>query len=241
MHIPTHDTRNIFISVEPETILPREEFLLANYHHYHAILTYNANVLAKCPNAIKYVYGTTWIPQEHWDTREPKQFGVTGIFGSKCINYSTGHILRMQLYTVQRNLTVPHLFFRSSAQKPPLADTGNNPFIGDSKLPLFKGMQYSIVIENSRQDNYFSEKLMDCLLTRTIPIYYGCPNIHEYFDTRGWVFIESLEQAVEAINALTPDLYDTFEEVITANVEKAKQYTDVYTNINRGLARVPDY
>ena len=29
--------------------------------------------------------------------------------------------------------------------------------------------------------NYFSEKFTDCILSWTIPIYYGCPNIDKYF------------------------------------------------------------
>jgi hypothetical protein len=241
MHIPNDESKKIFISVEPETILAREEFLIANAHHYHAILTFNANVLARCPNAIKYVYGTTWIQSEHWDTREPKQFCITGLFGSKCINNSSGYLFRVQLYMKQKEIKVPTVFFRSSFQNPQLPEFGINPLIGGSKLPLFQCMQYSIVIENSRQENYFTEKLLDCLLTRTIPIYYGCPNIQEYFDTTGWIFIDSPDQAIQAINALTPDLYATHEETITRNVEKAREYVDVYTNINRALAQVPGY
>ena len=41
--------------------------------------------------------------------------------------------------------------------------------------------KYSIAIENSCKDNYFSEKFSDCILSWTIPIYYGCSNIDKYF------------------------------------------------------------
>lgn len=41
--------------------------------------------------------------------------------------------------------------------------------------------RYSICVENSRIQNYFSEKFTDCILSWTIPIYDGCPNIHEFF------------------------------------------------------------
>lgn len=41
--------------------------------------------------------------------------------------------------------------------------------------------KYHIVIENSRHPNYFTEKLTDCLLCGALPLYYGCPNIHDYF------------------------------------------------------------
>jgi hypothetical protein len=60
-----------------------------------------------------------------------------------------------------------------------------------SKIEIFETYMFSIVIENSRQIHYFTEKIIDCLLTKTIPIYYGCPNISDYFDTSGWIILET--------------------------------------------------
>ena len=42
--------------------------------------------------------------------------------------------------------------------------------------------EFSIAIENSVESDYFSEKLTDCILTDTTPIYYGCPDISRFFD-----------------------------------------------------------
>jgi hypothetical protein len=39
----------------------------------------------------------------------------------------------------------------------------------------------SICIENSAQENYFTEKVIDCLLAWTMPLYWGCPNIGNFF------------------------------------------------------------
>ena len=39
----------------------------------------------------------------------------------------------------------------------------------------------SICIENSAQENYFTEKIIDCLLAWTMPLYWGCPNIGDFF------------------------------------------------------------
>ena len=41
---------------------------------------------------------------------------------------------------------------------------------------------FSIAIENSRNGCYFTEKILDCFTTRTVPIYWGCPDIGDYFD-----------------------------------------------------------
>ncbi|MDA8668193.1 glycosyltransferase family 10 [Alphaproteobacteria bacterium] len=42
--------------------------------------------------------------------------------------------------------------------------------------------KYHIVLENSVQPDYWSEKLADSFLGFSLPIYYGCPNIYDYFD-----------------------------------------------------------
>ena len=39
----------------------------------------------------------------------------------------------------------------------------------------------SICIENSAQENYFTEKIVDCLLAWAMPLYWGCPNISDFF------------------------------------------------------------
>ena len=51
--------------------------------------------------------------------------------------------------------------------------------------------RYSVVIENVRERNYFTEKLIDALLCGTVPIYWGCPNIGDFFDTTGMMICES--------------------------------------------------
>jgi len=43
--------------------------------------------------------------------------------------------------------------------------------------------EFSIAIENCIEENYFTEKITDCVLTDTTPIYFGCPNIHNYIKT----------------------------------------------------------
>jgi len=41
--------------------------------------------------------------------------------------------------------------------------------------------KYSLCIENNSVKNYISEKLYDSFLAWTVPIYYGCPNIFDFF------------------------------------------------------------
>lgn len=56
-----------------------------------------------------------------------------------------------------------------------------NKSIESSKFEGLINYNFSICIENMQRKNYFSEKFTDAILCYTIPIYYGCPNIEDYF------------------------------------------------------------
>lgn len=50
--------------------------------------------------------------------------------------------------------------------------------------------RYTIAIENKMAHNVVTEKVQDAFLALTLPVYWGAPNIGEYFDTRGLVSID---------------------------------------------------
>ena len=88
----------------------------------------------------------------------------------------------------------------------------------DNKIHLFNSM-YSVVVESSSELNYFTEKLIDCLITKTIPIYWGCPNISEFFDTSYWINTEDILN-----KEYTEQYYNANLNKINTNYETAKQY-----------------
>lgn len=79
-------------------------------------------------------------------------------------------------------------------------DTNEN-----TKYVGHKDYKYSLCFENTSTDNYFSEKFTDCILSWTIPIYWGCKNIDKYFPKDCYhnidIFDEnSYEKVIEIIN-----------------------------------------
>jgi hypothetical protein len=50
--------------------------------------------------------------------------------------------------------------------------------------------KYSLAIENSCGPDYWTEKIADCFLTWTIPFYYGCTNLEEYFPEESFIRID---------------------------------------------------
>jgi Glycosyltransferase family 10 (fucosyltransferase) C-term len=70
--------------------------------------------------------------------------------------------------------------------------------------------KYSIAIENCSAPYYWTEKLSDCLLSWTMPIYYGATNIFNFFPRESilWVNITHPEEAIESIQqAIADDLW----------------------------------
>ncbi len=58
---------------------------------------------------------------------------------------------------------------------------GINDF--QDKWEAISPYKYHIAIENSVFPNYWTEKLTDTFLADAYPLYYGCPNISDYFST----------------------------------------------------------
>jgi hypothetical protein len=231
---------NIFIQLEPEIIVPQEKYLIENAAKYKYIITYNENILKACPNARRYFYGTKWLKPVIYETHDTalKRFQISHLAGSKKINNAPGHILRQIIHHSQTKLgAFPITFFRSGNQQPLIADHGGNPVLGDEKTDLFEHYQYAFIIENNRAPNYFTEKLIDCLLMKTIPIYYGAPNITSIFDTTGWILLDtgSLKEIQEKLATLTPSSYADSYNAVLKNYQTALSYSDVYKNIDEAL------
>jgi hypothetical protein len=70
-------------------------------------------------------------------------------------------------------------------------------FIPDKTAGLLP-YRFSIAIENTSTPYYFTEKINDCFLTYTVPLYYGCKNIGKYFPENSFIPI-NIEEPAKAI------------------------------------------
>ncbi len=59
--------------------------------------------------------------------------------------------------------------------------------------------KYSIAIENSAHQRYFTEKIIDAYLSFTMPIYWGCPNITDYFPEESLIILEDIDDYKKCI------------------------------------------
>jgi hypothetical protein len=233
---------DIYYQVEPESIIPITSYLINNYSKYKLILTFNDEVLQKCPNAKLVLYGTTWISSDDYTNLPVKEYLLTTLVGHKLM--TPAHYFRHELYNLQEKINIPKIFYRSKYGLNILKDFGNNPILkDDKKFNMLKNSQFHLTIENCSIKYYFSEKLCDALITKNIPIYYGCTNINDYFDTTGWIILETMNvsEFFEKIKCIDETYYNKYIDIVNKNFEKVKEYIDPSYMINNVLSSFEDY
>ncbi len=88
----------------------------------------------------------------------------------------------------------------------------------DDKWDAIAPYKYHIVLENSVIPDYWTEKLADAFLGFSLPVYYGCPNITEYFSPEALrvIDIDDFERSISTLGELIErDLFDRHLEAIT--------------------------
>ena len=115
-----------------------------------------------------------------------------------------GHKLRIQFIDQLRE-KMPQIEFFGKGSR----------FLPD-KLNGLLPYRYSVAIENTAKPDYFTEKINDCFLAYTVPIYYGCTNIGKYFPEKSFVRID-IEQPHNAIKTIEDLLHnDDWEQRVSA-------------------------
>ena len=89
-----------------------------------------------------------------------------------------------------------------------------------TKYYALENYKYSLCIENSCYDNYFTEKITDCLLGWTIPIYFGCTNIDTYFPRDSYIWLDINEP--KSIDKLYEIIQNPLNEKNIIAMEKAR-------------------
>lgn len=228
------ECKRILLMLEPEEISGLEPIITGPWQHeFDLILTHNSEVLNKCKNAVLHEFGTCWIRDFEFNE---KKYAVSTLVGGK--QHTINHRLRHTLIELQdKNYDVILEFYNSVHN--PYSD--NTKLLkmkdGDTKKELFN-YQFHIAIENSTRDNWFSEKLIDCFQTKTIPIYLGCPNISKWFNTEGMFIVNSISDIDEVLSKITKNTYDSKLEFINDNYERSKEFVDFGVMVENKLRKI---
>jgi len=107
---------------------------------------------------------------------------------------SKGHKKRMEFLESIQNLPFINLYGR-----------GINPI--KDKWDVLSKAKYAIAYENFQSDYYWTEKIMDCFLSYTMPLYFGCSGIENFFPKDCFIQIDPNDKHI--------DLF--LKEIVTSN------------------------
>lgn len=220
---------------EPPSVLDVIDKIITNHRFYDVIMAFDERVLRECPNA-KFLTESacSWMSRKT-DRTDPfgnmryadgvyhknpvvsaytgcdvtqKKFEVSFLTSSK--GALEGHKLRQEIFA-QLPEKVGGL--RTFKHRSP-------PIIND-KRTILEPYQYSIVPENSRYSGYYTEKIVDCFVAKTIPIYWGCTDIAKHFNPEGILQFSDYSSLVSTLQRLTPEFYSSRKQAIDENFETA--------------------
>jgi len=182
------------------------KYVRMNYELFDYIFTFDESLLPVDKRFQFCPWGTTWIPEES-RIIHPKTKKVSAIFSEK--NWTEGHILRHKI--VDRFKSVIDVMGRGYRSI-------------DSKLEGLSEYRFNFAIENTVFDIQFTEKIMDCFTTGTIPIYWGTKKISSIFDLSGIIPVNDIEDVARIIDILNEEYYNDHLPSIRKNFEIAKDY-----------------
>ena len=211
------DECNILFLCEPDIILGISKKLPSTYQMFDYIITHNQNILDSYKNAVLFTFLSVWATNKEY---EPKEFNISTIVGKK--TWTKHHVMRQELWYSQDKIHNSK-FFISSFGGP--ESIKNNPVLKNGKDDAFLS-QFHIAIENEFTRHWFSEKILDCFISKTVPIYCGCPNIGEYFNEKGILKFSNIKECVKICNEITEKTYNEMLPYIEENYVKALNYLD---------------
>jgi len=160
-------------------------------HKFDYILCRYEKYAASYANVIQFAVVESWVDssQLRWPPIKTHNCSLIASEKTHLVGHKLRHAVVDWISTVQADV---HVMGR-----------GYQPF--DLKQDGLLPYHYSIVIENVPEPDCFTEKLLDCMLCGTLPIYYGPRNIGNYFNLKGIICCHSLAEFQIAIaTTVTP-------------------------------------
>ena len=220
MKAPKHDKKFGWV-FESRDIRPDVyRWLKANYEeilpHYAAIFTGDEELLQLDPR-FKFVFPNSvlpWVKESDYGIhKKTKLCSMIASHKQMCPGHAYRH------HQAKRMLESGRVDVMGGACGTPRFGTENS-MVHPDKTEGLKDYMFSVVMENSTYDHYFTEKLTDCLALGTVPIYWGCPSIGKYFNTDGMIMLtEDFDPSIFNLNA---DVYHKMMPAIEDNLNRVK-------------------
>jgi hypothetical protein len=165
---------------------------------FDIIFTHNKDLIKINPEKFK------WVPAQGTWIKQPKVYEKSKMISMISSNKTMCEGHRKRLEWVERFKDQVDFYGRGFPTEIKFKEEGLCDYM------------FSIAIENASYETYFTEKILDCFATGTIPVYYGAPDIGDYFNKDG---IIDLSEEFE----VSDDIYYSKMDAIKENLEKAKK------------------
>ena len=236
---------NILMISEPNQLFGIHDWAINNHHLFDIVLAWGQDILDKCPNALFFPFGISWLDKEYVNNVNNinKRFEVSFLCGGK--QRIEGHHLRHRLHKRENEITIPKQWYYTLPDYD--YNEGHHTIIkydgkppGHEKLRLWESM-FSICVENSSNRGYHTEKVIDAFLSKTIPIYWGCSNLEELgYDPNGFIYCKDENEIIIETNKLTIEDYHNKKEAIEYNFELAKHYANLTKRLAETLKEITE-
>jgi hypothetical protein len=214
---PAADFKVLVQCEPPKLYIDFKNMVFNNYQNFDLILTYDDRLLT-LPNAKELCPEGSWVG----DLQLEKRDQITYIMSSKI--WTAEHRMRFMIMRRFGHLKSIGPFEFYMHRTPPRVE---------SKESFFTNAKFHIACENQVMTNMYTEKILDCFRTRTVPIYYGCTNLDKYFNVNGVLQFDTIEKFEYIVNNLTPEYYDRMQPYVEENYQRARPYWEksVYQRI----------
>ena len=203
------------------------EMLARRFNH---VVTHKKSFLQQYKNFVRVEYSANWVDRDpsYCAERNIEPYKKTknvSFVGNVSRSHTEGYRYRKDVYEYLSARMDVDCF-------------GKGIFPIEQKTSALLDYRFSIAMENEREDYYFSEKLIDCFLTDTVPIYYGCPSISEIFCAEGILSFQTIEELQIILDSLSEELYQSKLKAISEN--KRLAMNNRMDNFENYIARVVD-
>lgn len=225
---------NIFLMQEPNEYFGYHDWVIQNKHLFNVIFTWDDKVLTNCDNAIFLPFGGTWLKPEQYQKEYPKNFQVSHVRGNLLKTH--GHTIRYEYHDrVENELKIPHKSWVTAGIREKVETCAL------AKCELFGDSQFGVVIENTSHRGYFTEKIMEMFLLKTIPAYWGCSNIGDFFNMDGIISFSNVDDLLYKLNNLDENYYNNHLDAINENYNRALNYIEYEKRACKEIIKIFKY
>lgn len=200
---------NIALLLEPRSMIGAAyNYVLKHHDYFKWIFTHDSELLS-FNNAILFTWGNVWL-----ETDSVKDKGI-----SICTSYKDWcplHHARLKIAEFYRDKPEVDVFYGD----------WNNPNIPNvDAREYLEHYKYSIVLENDIDDFWYTEKILNCFATKTVPIYLGARKIDDLFNADGIIHVADWHDIPWIIDGLDIEKdYANRQVAIEDNFNRAKNY-----------------